>query len=157
MVWGNWFVFLCCIWQMQGVETQRLVLHLRMLLLRARWFLTFWPLVAMWMRLSGLFLNPIFSCVQESSTYFPLSWRFEESKPFRWSAPATAQVCCRGDNKSKQETAGRDMLLLTKSPCHREAELCDQGSRTDFILNPCFLKPQWAWGSPDLIFSWRFP
>lgn len=97
--------------------------------------------------------NPVFSCVQESSTYFPLSWRFEESKLFRWSTPATAQVCCRGDNKSKQETAGRDLLLSIKSLSHRKAELCNRGPIPGFILNSCFQKPQWGCDFPYLIFS----
>lgn len=88
----------------------------------------------------GVLFNPIFSHVQESSTYFPLSWRFEESKLFRRSSPAPVQVCCRGDSTAKQETAGRDMLgtLPIKPFHHRNAAHCNQESITGLISKSFF-------------------
>lgn len=100
--------------------------------------------------------NPIFSCVQESSTYFPLSWRFEESKLFRRSTPAPAQVRCGGDSKSRQETAGRDTLGIfpVRSLCHRKAGVCDQESITGLIskLNWFNSKSLFSEGSLGLAF-----
>lgn len=142
---------------MQGLQMQGLVLHLKMLLLGFSWCFdhllqcekilihvnySFWVL-----------LNPIFSCVQESSTYFPLSWGFEESKLFRRSTPAPVQVCCRGDSKSRQETTGRDMLgiLPINSLCHRKAGHCNQESMIGLISK--FLFPKGSLGLGFLIFD----